>query len=162
MLDLVKHPVYVAGAAETPLGKVYDHTETSMIAVAAAEALAEAGLGFGDIDGIATAHIGMMNVLELAEYFRIEPRWVDTTEIGGTSFLSHVHHAAMAIACGEASVVLIAYASRQRTLGNRISDWVPAPDSTWGQFDQPSRIPPPIGHFALAAARHRDLYGTTP
>ena len=34
----------IAGVAETPLGKVLDHSEYSMVAVAAAEALAEAGL----------------------------------------------------------------------------------------------------------------------
>jgi len=44
-------PVYVTGVAESPLGKVADHTELSMMAVAARGALAESGLRLPDVDG---------------------------------------------------------------------------------------------------------------
>lgn len=161
MTDLSKHKAFIAGVAETPLGEVYDHTEQSMIALAAREALAEAGLTLADVDGLACAHIGMMRVLEMAEYLGVQPRWMDGTELGGTSFLSHVTHAIAAIEAGMASVVLVAYASRQRTKGVWISDAGMEANSTWGQFSTPARLPAPIGQFALAAARHMYQYGTT-
>jgi hypothetical protein len=37
-------PVYITGVAESPLGKVSGHSELSMMALAAREALAEAGI----------------------------------------------------------------------------------------------------------------------
>ena len=43
-------PVYIVGAAETPLGKVMDHSEMSMVAVAAKEALGEAGVDAGSLE----------------------------------------------------------------------------------------------------------------
>src|SRR5579862_4100298 len=45
-------PVYVTGVAESLLGKVADHTELSMMAMAAREALAESGLKLSDVDGL--------------------------------------------------------------------------------------------------------------
>lgn len=162
MLDLVSKPVFISGVAETPLGKVSDHSEMSMIGLAAQEALAEAGLKISDVDGICSAHMKIMSVLEMAEYFGITPHYVDSTEYGGTSFLGHVYHAAMAIATGEASVVMICYASRQRSLGARMAtNTMPIP-SIWSQFEVPSRLPPPVGQWALATARHMHQYGTTP
>ena len=35
MTDFLKTPIYVVGAAETPLGEVWNHSELSMVAVAA-------------------------------------------------------------------------------------------------------------------------------
>ena len=58
MTDWEKNPVYIAGVAETPLGEVHDHTEFSMVAVAAQEALAEAGMTMKDVDGVFVNYMG--------------------------------------------------------------------------------------------------------
>ena len=50
--------VYIAGVAETPLGKVVDQTELSMVALAAREALTEAGMTLKDVDGIFVNYMG--------------------------------------------------------------------------------------------------------
>ena len=51
-------PVFVAGVAETPLGKVLDQTELSMVALAADEALTEAGMTFKNVDAIFVHYMG--------------------------------------------------------------------------------------------------------
>ena len=58
MVNLLdSNPVYIVGAAETGLGEVWDQTTFSMVAIAAQEALAEAGMSIKDVDGIFTNYI---------------------------------------------------------------------------------------------------------
>jgi acetyl-CoA acetyltransferase len=152
--------VYVVGAAETALGKVHDQSELSMVALAGREALAEAGMTFADVDGLFVNYMGEEGSVQVGEYLGIQPRYADSTDIGGAAFEAFVHHAALAIAAGRCEVALVAYASRQRTRKKR-SRAAASDDSLVAQFEAPYGIPVPLGHFALLAARHRHLYGTT-
>lgn len=154
--------VYVVGVAETPLGKVTDQSELSMVALAAREALDEAGMTFDDVDAIFTNYMGDEGSVQIGEYLGIQPRYCDTTDIGGASYEAHVHHAMLALAAGRCEVALIAYASRQRSKRNRAAAIPGDPDTLMTQFEQPHGLPMPIGHFALMAARHMYEYGTTP
>jgi len=40
MRNWEKYPIYIVGAAETPLGEVYDHTELSTVGIAVQETMA--------------------------------------------------------------------------------------------------------------------------
>ncbi|HZS32328.1 MAG TPA: acetyl-CoA acetyltransferase [Methylomirabilota bacterium] len=157
--------VYVAGVAESPLGKVPDHSELSMMAVAAREALAEAGLRLRDVDGLFVRYRSseplVEPTVEFGEYVGIRPRYADSTDIGGGSFEAYVHHALAAVATGRCEVALLAHASRQRSRRSR-SMLAPADDYTLsGQFEAPYGLPSPIGQYALIAARHMHEFGTT-
>lgn len=162
-VDLARNATFVVGVAETPLGEVPDQTAYSMAATAAREALAEAGLGLRDVDGLFTCYMGDEGTVQLAEYLGIEPRYADSTDIGGASFEAHVHHALLALEAGRCEVALVLFASRQRTLRSR-SIAAPAgsgePDLTQ-QFETPAGLPMPIGHYAMVAARHMFEFGTT-
>ena len=70
-------PAFIVGAAETPLGKVLDHSELSMVALAAKEALSEAGLRFRDVDALFTNYMGEEGSVQLGEYLGIQPRYAD-------------------------------------------------------------------------------------
>ncbi len=154
-------PVYIVGAAETPLGKVIDHSELSMVAVAAKEALGEAGLKLGDVDAVFTNYMGEEGSVQLGEYLGLRPRYAESSDMGGASFEFFVHHAMLAIAAGRCEVALIGYASRQRSRRNR-KRAVSATDGTLAsQFESPYGIHFPIGHYALSAARHMYEHGTT-
>lgn len=153
-------PVYVAGAAETPLGKVTDHTELSMLAQASREALAEAGMSLRDVDGLFVRTRGVEPSVEAAEYLGIRPRYAESSDVGGSSFESYVHHAVAAIRQGFCEVALIAYASRQRSLQMRKAAMT-ADYSLAGQFEAPWAPMVPIGNYAMIAARHMHQYGTT-
>ncbi|MHB8509221.1 MAG: acetyl-CoA acetyltransferase [Candidatus Dormibacteria bacterium] len=163
-VDFDRHPVYIAGVAETPLGEVRDHTEYSMSAVATQEALGEAGLSIRDIDGIFTCYMGDEGSVQLGEYLGITPRYADSTDIGGASYESHVHHAMLAIAAGRCEVALVTYASRQRTMRLRTMGagaFAGHDLSMQGQFEAPAGLPMPIGNYAMVAARHMHQFGTT-
>ena len=155
-------PVYIVGAAETPLGKVMDHSEMSMVAVAAKEALGEAGLRFRDVDALFTNYMGEEGSVQPGEYLGIRPRFAESSDMGGASFEFFVHHALLAVAAGRCDVALIGYASRQRSRRNRPRS-VSANTGTLGaQFEAPYGIHFPIGHYALSAARYMHECGARP
>jgi acetyl-CoA acetyltransferase len=153
--------VYIAGVAETALGKVLDQTENSMVALAADEALAEAGMTLKDVDGLFTNYMGEEGSVQVGEYLGLQPRYADSSDMGGGSFEAFVHHAMLAVEAGHCEVALIAYASRQRSRRNR-SMAVAIDDSIAGQFEAPFGLPLAIGHYALIASRHMHQFGTTP
>jgi acetyl-CoA acetyltransferase len=160
--DLRGSPVYIVGVAETPLGEVRDQTELSMVALAAREALAEAGLRLHDVDGIFVNYMGEEGSVQVGEYLGIQPRYADSSDLGGAAFEAFVHHAMLAIAAGRCDVALVAFASRQRTRRLRRRTLTGQEMSLTEQFQAPYGLPVPIGNYALAAARHMHQYGTTP
>lgn len=155
-------PVYIVGAAETPLGKVPDESEFSMVAKAAREALAEAGLRFKDVDALFTNYMGEEGSVQLGEYLGIRPRYAESSDMGGASFEFFVHHAMLAVAAGRFDVALIGYASRQRSRRNRKRAAAALDGSLSAQFEVPYGIHFPIGHYALSAARYMHQYGARP
>ena len=86
-------------------------------------ALVDSGVDKRDIDGYAT--VGMSpeeSTASMAEYLRIDHRFIDGTQTGGSSFEFHAQHAAAAIRQGLCDTVLITYGSNYlsrlgRTLG---------------------------------------------
>src|SRR5271166_1638524 len=81
-------------------------SQIQLHADAALNALADAGLGPADIDGIATAGETPVTV---AHYLGLTPKWVGGTAVGGCSFMIHVRHAAAAIASGLCETLLITH-----------------------------------------------------
>jgi acetyl-CoA acetyltransferase len=160
--DLSRTPIYVVGAAETPLGEVRDHSELSMVAVAAREALGQAGMTLKDVDGVFVNYMGEEGSIQVGEYLGIRPRYADSSDLGGGSFEAFIHHAFLAIAAGRCEVALIAFASRQRTKKGRSGVLRAPSDSLASQLELPHGLPMPIGQYALIAARHMHQFGTTP
>jgi acetyl-CoA acetyltransferase len=154
--------ICIAGVAETALGEVRDQTELSMVALAAREALAEAGLGLRDVDGLFVNYMGEEGSVQVGEYLGIQPRWADSTDLGGAAFEAFVHHAFAAVAERRCEVALIAYASRQRSKRSRAIGRPLDDGSIGAQFEAPYGLPMPIGYYALSAAAHMHRYGTTP
>src|SRR5205809_4888356 len=106
----------IAGVAESDLGAVAkDMSAIDLMAQGIQGALADCGLGLRDVDGLlcATAQ-SRTSGLALAEYLGISPAFIDTTILGGSSFMFHVAHA-----LGLCKVAVIAYGSTQRTIGRR-------------------------------------------
>jgi acetyl-CoA acetyltransferase len=159
-MRLDRSPVYIVGVAETPLGKVQGHTELSMCAVAAREALREAGMTLRDVDGIFVNYMGEEGSVQVGEYLGIQPRYADSTDVGGGSFEAFIHHAMLAIAAGRCEVALITYASLQRTKRGR-NRQLGSGDTLTGQFEAPYGLLMPISHYAMLAARRMHEFGIT-
>jgi acetyl-CoA C-acetyltransferase len=158
----IRKQAYIAGAYEHPGRKLPNLSVAQIHAEVAAGALADAGLGFDDVDAyICAGDAPGLGPLSLAEYLGLSASYLDSTEIGGASYLAHVGHAAAAIAAGKCQVALITLGGKQtdgrRPLGSagRIST---APESN---FERSWGLPGPVGGYALAAQRHMYEFGTT-
>jgi acetyl-CoA acetyltransferase len=150
--------VVIVGAAETDeVGVLPDHSVLGLHAEAARNALADAGLGPADVDGIAT---GGHNVVEIAHHLGIVPRWLDGTSVGGCSFMLHVRHAAAAIAAGAADVVLVTHGESGRSRVG-VTPFTVGRDSLKGQFEAPFGSTTPFTSFTLPALRFLHDRGMT-
>ena len=85
--------------------------------LAAQRAIADAGIEKSEIDGYVSAGGGggMMvdDAVTMAEYLRIDHRYIDGTMTGGSSFEFHVQHLAAAIKDGACDTALVTYGSDQ-------------------------------------------------
>jgi acetyl-CoA acetyltransferase len=150
--------VAVVGVAESDLGQVAPGTTpTDLMAQATRRALADCGLALSDVDAVLCAHTqSRMSALQLCEYLRIRPKYFDSTQIGGSSFVSHLAHAQAAIEHGLCEVALIAYGSTQRSVSRAA-----AAPREFDPYESPYRPLLPASAYALAASRHMYQYGTT-
>jgi acetyl-CoA acetyltransferase len=132
-------------------------TPVDLMAQATRRALDECGLKLSDIDGVFTnASQLRMPTLSLCEYLGLKPRYQDGTGIGGSSFMTHVQHAMLAIEHGLCEVALIAYGSTQRTVSRAA-----ASPREFNPYETPYKPFMPSTAYALAASRHMHEFGTT-
>ncbi len=150
--------VAIVGVAESDLGLVApDMSPVDLMAQATARALADCGLRLSDVDGLfaATTQVRFAPMM-LAEYLGIQPRVFDGTQVGGSSFMSHLAHAAAMIELGLCDVALIAYGSTQRSVSRSA-----ASPADVNPYEAPFRPMLPVSAYALAASRHMHEFGTT-
>ncbi|WP_030989512.1 thiolase C-terminal domain-containing protein [Streptomyces sp. NRRL WC-3744] len=154
--------VAVVGVALSDCGRVDDATAYALHAQAARRALADAGLDRTVVEGFASAGLGTLAPVEVAEYLGLRPTWVDSTSVGGSTWEVMAAHAADAIAAGHANAVLLVYGSTARAdvrAGRRTGTL------SFGARG-PLQFEAPYGHtliakYAMAARRHMIEYGTT-
>jgi acetyl-CoA acetyltransferase len=96
-----------------------------------------------------------MPPITFAEYFALQPRFVDGTFIGGASNIAHLDMAAAAIRAGICETVLVSYGTTPRQ-GEYVSLAPEYPDD----FERPFGVCFPVGLYALCAQRHMYQYGT--
>ena len=148
----------IVGVAESDLGHVADGMSVfDLMAQGTKRALDDCGMRLRDVDGLfcATAQ-SRMSMLGLAEYLGLDPKYLGSTMVGGSSFEHHLAHAMGAIALGLCNVAVVAYGSTQRSVGRKLaSAREPNP------YETPFRPFMPSSAYALAASRHMHQFGTT-
>jgi acetyl-CoA acetyltransferase len=150
----------IVGVAESDLGLVPGKNVLQLQAQAAKAALDDAGFTKDDVDALFTAgNWAWAPNLMLGEYLGIKPKFTDGTNIGGSSFESHVGHALAGIRAGLFDVALITYGSTQRSNPARGAAVPFAPLTE--QYERSFGLPMTVGAYALAAMRHMHQYGTT-
>jgi acetyl-CoA acetyltransferase len=150
--------VAIVGAAETTeLGKIPQLSELQLHADAALNTMADAGIGPGDIDGVATAG---ESPVAIAHYLGITPHWLDGTAVGGCSFLIHVRHAVAAIRAGLCHTVLVTHGESGRSRTGK-APRVTNPASLQGQFELPYGPVGPPTLFTLPVLRYMKDTGMT-
>jgi acetyl-CoA C-acetyltransferase len=158
----IRGAAHVAGAFEHPGRTIPDRTTAEIHAEVALGALADAGLALEDVDAYFTSGDAPgFGSLSMAEYLGLTGlSYVDNTEMGGSSYVAQVGHAAAAIAAGKCSVVLITLAGKPRTGGSRPGGSgriTAAPEFSFESVYGTSVLT----NYALAAARHMHEFGTT-
>ena len=152
----------IVGAYEHPTRLAPDKSVAQLHAECAHGALADAGLSLRDVDAYFCAGdapgLGPLNMID---YMGLRVRHTDATDIGGSSYLLHVSHAAQAIAAGKCNVALITLAGRPRseaTSGLQPRNWgANVPEAP---FETPYGLAI-VNGYAMVAARHMHDWGTT-
>jgi acetyl-CoA C-acetyltransferase len=158
----IKGKAYIMGAFEHPARLAKDKSVAQLHAESALGALRDAGLSKHDVDGyLCAGDAPGLGPLAMADYMNLKLRHLDSTEVGGASYIAHVSHASQAIAAGKCSIALITLAGRPRSEGH--SGAVPrlrgadAPDTQW---EFPTGVAT-VNAYAMCAARHMHQYHTT-
>ena len=146
----------IVGVAESDLGQVADGLSViDLMAQGTGRALDDCGLSLKDVSVSATTQ-DRLSVLALAEYLGIDPSFLGSTIVGGSSFEYHVAHAMGAVALGLCNVAVIAYGSTQRVASRK-----QASVREVNPYETPFRPFLPSSAYALAASRHMHEFGTT-
>ena len=158
----IKGQAYIVGAFEHPTRKAPDKSVAQLHAESAVGALRDAGLTKDDVDGYFCAGDAPgMGPLAMADYMNLRLRHLDSTDLGGCSYIAHVAHAAEAIAAGRCEVALITLAGRPRSAGHSGAAARPAaadaPDAPWEVPFGPTTA----NLYGMCAQRHMHQFGTT-
>jgi acetyl-CoA acetyltransferase len=154
--------IAIAGVHEYESRWAPDKTSFQIMGECTRDALADAGLGLEDVDGLfgASMTMGAMGIVQLCEYLNIKPRYLDGTNIGGSSFVSHVAHAAAAIHAGLCEVALIVYGSTAASDAMAIGTGNASGRDPSAAFVSPYGMTL-VSSYAMVAQRHMHEYGTT-
>lgn len=152
--------VFLAGAYEHPGRHLPGTSLTQIHTEVAVGALADAGLSFEEVDGYcSTPDAPGLGLISMADHLGMPNlTFTDTTESGGSAYLAHVGHAALAIEAGLCSVVLITMAGKARSGAPRLpAGYLDAPElpleSAYGTSI--------LAEYAMFARRFMYEYGTT-
>ena len=162
-LNALRGSAAIAGVATFGCGEAPGFTDMELLARSAHAAVADAGLTMRDIDGLCTASASAaMWALPVVEYLGLNPRYIDGTMLGGSSFIAHLLPAMHAIRFGQCSAVLVCYGSAQRSAAFGRREIVAARRFLDPQpYEHPYEPMLPVSAYALAASRHMHEFATT-
>jgi acetyl-CoA C-acetyltransferase len=153
----IRGKAHIVGAYEHPARRLPDSTVPRIHAEVITGALADAGLTLADVDGFFCDSTVGFGPLSMADYLGLQVGYVDSTEIGGSSYVAHVGHAATAIAAGKCSIALVSLAGIATGGGGGR----PGRAFPEGPFENVWGLTGPVSNYAIAARRHMYEFGTT-
>jgi acetyl-CoA acetyltransferase len=161
---LKKNRIVIAGVGETEQGKIPDKSSFHFLSLASKLAIEDAGIKKSDVDGLVTAFSlvehTFMHCTTFADYFGLRPRFFSSVAVGGATAVWMVAEAAMAIASGQAEVVLCVRGDN--TLSGISSSGMVAliREMCHAEFEFPYGLTTP-GGYALAAQRYLHDFKST-
>ena len=157
--------IAIVGAADTEVGVVPGRSPTELCVEAALGALADAGIGKDQVDGLITCNAFaepiMYHAEAIAEYLQIFPRLCMSVNTGGGTTFSVLQHAAAAIVTGAADTILVSMADSLRSFMSREQAMLVQSSTGHPQFEQPYGPTVPA-YYALIGQAHMAQFGTTP
>ena len=161
---LKKNKIVIAGVGETEQGKIPNKSSFHFLSLASKLAIEDAGIKKSDVDGLVTAFSlvehTFMHCTTFADYFGLRPKFFSSVAIGGATAVWMAAEAAMAIASGQAEVVLCVRGDN--TLSGISSSGMVAliREMCHAEFEFPYGLTTP-GGYALAARRYLHDFGAT-
>jgi acetyl-CoA C-acetyltransferase len=156
--------VVVAGAYEHPTREAPDKSTMQLHAEVAAGALEDAGIPKEAIDGYCTAGVPeyefALQPLIMTDYLGLDVSWANSTDVGGSSYLSHLGQATSAIQDGKCDICLVTMAGRPRSQAQDTGTGVRELRTMQHSFERIYGMTP-VSAYAMAARRHMHEYGTT-
>ena len=146
----------VVGLAESGCGVASGWSAMEIMANSVHDALEDAGIKLNEVDGVfAATAFHSMAAMSLSEYLGLKPKFADGSQIGGSSFLSHILTAALALDAGLINVAVVAYGSNQKSIGGfkTISEAMP--------YEAQYEPRMPVTAYALAAKRYMHEFGAS-
>ena len=154
----------IVGCGLSPVGKVPGRSPLWLAADAARKALADAGLGKADVDGVlccsAFASPFHRFSVALSEYMGITPTYSNTLQVSGATAATLFATAAAAVHSGLAETVLVVGADSLLSGLSPDGALRSMSESRDQQYEMPFGIPV-SNTFAMTARRHMLDYGTT-
>lgn len=161
----MKEPVFIAGAYEHPTREAPEKSTMQLHAEVAKGALEDSGLSKQDIEAYFTAGIPEyrhgLSPLIMTDYLGLDVEYVDSTDIGGSSYISHVGHAVSAIRDGKFDVALISLAGRPRSRNQHTGTGTRDMNTFQDSFERIYGATT-VNLYAMAANRHMHEFGTRP
>lgn len=156
----------IVGIGQTRVGQIPDRSALQLQSEATQAALADAGLGIGDIDGIIATPARVEHWQApcgvVANHLGIRPRFMATVDLAGASGAAMIHQAVMAIESGQCETALCVTGQNLLSNGSRAKALKSMAESgsAHPQFEVPyGPLVPSL--YALVAQRHMYEYGTT-
>ena len=152
----------IVGIGQTEYAKVLPMSELKMACVAIKAALDDCGIAPGEVDGLASFTMEQNVEVEVARNLGMgDITWFSQVGFGGGAACGVVGQAAMAVATGQASVV-VAWRSRKRGAATnrpwaQVRDRVPGP----AQWSRPFGLLRPVDEIAMLTRRYMHEYGAT-
>jgi len=161
----IKGKAYIGGIYEHPTRLATDKSLAMIHAEVAKGCLEDAGLSKDDVDAYFCAGDAPgLGPMSMADYMGLTKlKHFDSTDVGGSSYVVHVGHAAEAIALGKCKVALITLAGRPRAEG-MATGTVPRSRGGSPTPDEPFEFPygpTVVNMYGMAAMRHMHEFGTT-
>lgn len=156
---MAANAVAVAGVGNTAFGKLPDQDSYDLGMWALKEALADAGLGFDDVDGLIINRIP--DYQRFGEIAGMAPRFVTITPGQGRFSGICIQLAASLIESGACSTVALVYGNNGRSAGETYGGQGDSYGSGGGGLWFPYGMTSPGAYHALMMQRHMGLYGTT-
>jgi acetyl-CoA acetyltransferase len=154
----------LTGACDTAVGELPGSSCMGLHAEAALGAVADAGLGLADIDGVLCAYSFTEPHLMLAsvfcEHLGIHPGFCAAVQAGGATACVLVMQAAALVASGQCRHVLVVTGDNRLTGMSRDGAVAALSEVGHPQFERPYGISVPAS-YALVARRYMHEYGTT-
>jgi acetyl-CoA acetyltransferase len=150
----------IVGIGQTEFAKQIDRPESQLACEAVVSALHDAGISPGEVDGLSSFSMESTNEVTLAKNIGAgDITYFSQVGYGGGAGCATVGHAAMAIATGQADVV-VAWRSRKRG-GRAARPWASTPTSlpVQAQWTRPFGLLRPVDEVAMLARRYLHEYG---